>query len=65
MRYKIPAGVVKGQKEVYGEDKDRLNELIERSSELEREYRQKIANLDSEIENYKRLSNNLKEQKRV
>ena len=63
MRYKIPAGVVKRAKEVYGEDKDRLNELIERSSELEREYRQKIANLDSEIENYKRLSNNLKEQK--
>lgn len=63
LRYKIPAGVVKRAKEVYGEDKDRLNELIERSSELEREYRQKIANLDSEIENYKRLSNNLKEQK--
>ena len=63
LRYKIPAGVVKRAKEVYGEDKDRLNELIERSSELEREYRQKIANLDSEIENYKRLTNNLKEQK--
>ena len=56
MRYKIPAGVVKRAKEVYGEDKDRLNELIERSSELEREYRQKkIANLDSEIENYKKI----------
>ena len=63
LRYKIPAGVVKRAKEVYGEDKDRLNELIERSSELEREYRQKILNLDSEIENYKRLTNNLIEQK--
>ncbi|PRM89582.1 endonuclease MutS2 [Aliarcobacter cryaerophilus] len=63
LRYKIPAGVVKRAKEVYGEDKDRLNELIERSSELEREYRQKISNLDSEIENYKRLTNNLIEQK--
>ena len=62
-RYGIPYSVVKRAKEVYGEDKDRLNELIERSSELEREYRQKIANLDSEIENYKRLTNNLKEQK--
>ncbi|TLT07225.1 endonuclease MutS2 [Aliarcobacter thereius] len=63
LRYKIPLGVVKRAKEVYGEDKDRLNELIERSSELEREYRQKIANLDNEIENYKRLTSNLKEQK--
>ncbi|PRM96583.1 endonuclease MutS2 [Aliarcobacter cryaerophilus] len=63
LRYKIPAGVVKRAKEVYGEDKDRLNELIERSSELEKEYRQKISNLDSEIENYKRLTNNLIEQK--
>ncbi|OCL82869.1 endonuclease MutS2 [Arcobacter porcinus] len=63
LRYKIPLGVVKRAKEVYGEDKDRLNELIERSSELEREYKQKIANLDNEIENYKRLTNNLKEQK--
>ncbi|AXK48893.1 endonuclease MutS2 [Aliarcobacter trophiarum LMG 25534] len=63
LRYKIPAGVVKRAKEVYGEDKDRLNELIERSSELERDYKQKIAILDSEIENYKRLTNNLKEQK--
>lgn len=63
LRYKIPKGVVQRAKEVYGEDKDKLNELIERSSELEREYKQKIAKLNSEIENYQRLSNNLKEQK--
>ncbi len=63
LRYKIPIGVVKRAKEVYGEDKDRLNELIERSSALELEYKQKIAKLNSEIENYQRLSSNLKEQK--
>lgn len=63
LRYKIPSGVVKRAKEVYGEDKDRLNELIERSSSLELEYKRKIENLNIEIENYQRLSNNLKEQK--
>ena len=62
-RYKIPQGVVKKAKQVYGEDKDKLNELIERSSELEREYKQKIALLDKKIENTKRLEQNLKEQK--
>ncbi|RBQ26758.1 endonuclease MutS2 [Arcobacter sp. CECT 9188] len=63
LRYKIPLGVVKRAKEVYGEDKDRLNELIERSSELEREYKQKIVKLDEEISNMQRISNNLKDQK--
>ena len=65
LRYKIPKGVVQKAKEVYGEDKDRLNELIERSSQLEQEYKMKIAKLNSEIENYQRLSNNLKEQKEI
>ncbi|RBQ31848.1 endonuclease MutS2 [Arcobacter sp. FW59] len=63
LRYKIPLGVVKRAKEVYGEDKDKLNELIERSSDLEREYRQKIEKLDIEIANMQRISNNLKDQK--
>lgn len=63
LRYSIPLNVVKRAKEVYGEDKDRLNELIERSSQLEREYKSKLLELENEIENYKRLTNNLKEQK--
>jgi DNA mismatch repair protein MutS2 len=62
-RYGIPIGVIKKAKEVYGEDKDRLNELIQRSSDLEREYKTKILKLDEDIENYERLTRNLKEQK--
>ncbi len=62
-RYNIPLGVVKKARQVYGEDQDKLNELIERSSELEREYKQKIHLLDEKIENTKRLEQNLKEQK--
>jgi len=62
-RYGIPHNVVKKAKEVYGDDKDRLNELIERSSELEKEYQLKIAKLNSEIDKMERLSRNLQEQK--
>jgi DNA mismatch repair protein MutS2 len=62
-RYGIPHNIIKRAKEVYGDDKDKLNELIERSSSLEREYRQKIANLDEEISNMQRISGNLKDQK--
>ncbi len=62
-RYGIPHNVVKKAKEVYGEDKDRLNELIERSSALEIEYKTKIAKLQDEISEYERLNRNLKETK--
>ena len=62
-RYGIPDNIVKRAKEVYGDDKDKLNELIERSSSLEREYKQKIAKLDDEISNMQRISGNLKDQK--
>ena len=62
-RYHIPLGVVKRAKEVYGDDKDKLNELIERSSELEREYRQKISLLDEKIKKNEQLERNLKDQR--
>ena len=62
-RYHIPLRVVKKAKEVYGEDKDKLNELIERSSDLEREYKQKIALLDKKIAKNEQLERRLKEQK--
>ncbi len=62
-RYKIPLGVVRKAKEVYGDDKDKLNELIERSSELEQEYRKKISLVDKQLAKTKQLENNLIEQK--
>lgn len=57
--------MVKKAKEVYGEDKDKLNDLIQRSSDLEREYQEKIALLDEKIEKTTRLEQNLKEQKEM
>ena len=48
-RYGVPIGIVKQAKRVYGEDKDNLNELIEKSTSLEREMRMKIAMIDEEL----------------
>ncbi|MEA3384551.1 MAG: endonuclease MutS2 [Campylobacterota bacterium] len=62
-RYNIPLSIVKKAKIVYGEDKDKLNELIERSSELEREYKNKIALLDKKIDKTISLEKSLKDQK--
>ncbi len=62
-RYGIPLNIVHKAKEVHGSDKERLNELIERSSALELEYQQKIKNLDEQIELNKKLNKSLKEQK--
>ena len=48
-RYGVPAAIVNKAKEVYGEDKENLNELIERSTTLEREMRLKIAKVNEEV----------------
>jgi DNA mismatch repair protein MutS2 len=62
-RYGIPINIVKNAKSEYGEDKEKLNELIERSSELEREQKLKIMKLDKELEDVTRLKESLKAQK--
>ena len=49
-RYGIPVAIVNRAKEVYGEDKENLNELIERSTSLEREMRMKSAKIDEELQ---------------
>ncbi len=48
-RYGVPVAIVNRAKEVYGEDKENLNELIERSTTLEREMRLKIAKVNEEL----------------
>jgi len=49
-RYGVPRNIVAKAREVYGEDKERLNALIERSSVLEKELREKRAKLEKELE---------------
>jgi DNA mismatch repair protein MutS2 len=62
-RYGIPHGVVQKAKDVYGDDKDKLNDLIERSSSLERELNSKIQELDEKIQLQTKLNIQLKYKK--
>lgn len=64
-RYHIPLRVVNKAKEVYGDDKDKLNDLIQRSSDLEREYKTKIALLDEKISKTQQLEKHLKDKKEL
>lgn len=70
-RYGISPLVVDRAKKFYGEDKEKLNELIEKSTTLEREMRQKILDIDKQSENIKkkqeqmlRLEDDLREEQR-
>ncbi|WP_300366226.1 endonuclease MutS2 [Hydrogenimonas sp.] len=49
-RYGVPKNIVQMARVEYGEDRERLNELIERSSTLEKELREKREKLEREIE---------------
>ena len=61
-RYGIPRGVIKNARIIYGEDKDRLNDLIHKSSQLEISYKQKLFELDEQINRHKNLNENLKDE---
>ena len=58
-RYGVPEYIVLKAKEVYGEDKENLNELIEKSTTLEREMSLKIQKIDKELEVIEQKKDNL------
>lgn len=58
-RYGIPQHIVTKAKEVYGEDKENLNELIEKSTTLEREMRLKLEKIEAELEAVERKKEDL------
>jgi len=61
-RYGVPPAIVAKAKEVHGEDKENLNELIEKSTSLEREMRTKIAKIDEELASVKKQKQRLQEE---
>ncbi|HIQ47540.1 MAG TPA: endonuclease MutS2 [Sulfurovum sp.] len=61
-RYGVPLAIVNKAKQVYGEDKDNLNELIEKSTTLEREMRSKIATIDEELASVEKKKVRLEEE---
>ncbi len=63
LRYNIPFKIIENARKVYGEDKDKLNDLIQRSSQLELEFRQKIQILDKKIEDNDKKEQTLKNER--
>jgi len=70
-RYGVPERIIVKAKEVYGADKENLNELIEKSTTLERKMRLKLEKIDKELEAVERkredlenIEERLKEQQR-
>ena len=63
LRYGIPENLINEAKKVYGEDKEKLGELIQKNIELELTAREKIKTLDLEIAKQKKLNQQLKNQK--
>lgn len=62
-RYGIPRNIIEKAKEAFGEDKFKLNELIQKSATLEMDLKLKTQKLEYEIAEYERLKNHLKELK--
>ena len=61
-RYGVPVSIVEKAKEVYGEDKENLNELIEKSTSLERDMRLKISAIDKELQDVQKLKEKLEDE---
>ncbi|WP_104747567.1 endonuclease MutS2 [Helicobacter cetorum] len=57
LRYGVPHFLIKEAKAFYGEDKERLNVLIENSSALERELKQKNESLENALKEQENLKN--------
>ncbi len=63
LRYGISANVVALAKEVYGEDKEKLGDLIQKNIDLELKMKQKNLELNEKLQEVEKLKNSLGEQK--
>jgi DNA mismatch repair protein MutS2 len=62
-RYNIPKHLVSEAKNVYGEDHEKLNDLIQKSASLEIELKQKIKEYDTKIAEVDRIKEELHEKR--
>lgn len=63
LRYGINAAMVEEAKKVYGENHEKLNSLIERGSQMERELKSKNEEIDTRLEAIKAQQAELKEER--
>jgi DNA mismatch repair protein MutS2 len=61
LRYGIPAFLIGKAKEVYGEDKEKLNELIQKNIDLELTTKRRLRTLEEEADKANKLSSRLRE----
>ncbi len=63
LRYGIPQNIVAKAKEVYGEDKEKLNELIEKNIELELSMKKQKRELEENLKRVKKQKESLREER--
>ncbi len=63
LRYGIPQNLISEAKKVYGEDKEKLGDIIQINIDLELKLREKNRTLDQELQKQKKLNNALLNQK--
>ncbi len=63
LRYGIPENLISEAKKVYGEDKEKLGDLIQKNIDLELTMRERNKTLDAQIELQTKLNQQLKNQK--
>ncbi|MFK5880709.1 MAG: endonuclease MutS2 [Sulfurospirillum sp.] len=63
LRYRIPAPIIQEAREVYGEDKEKLNDLIQKNIDLELEMKKQSLLLKEKLQEAKRAKEALKDEK--
>ncbi|MDR1460216.1 MAG: endonuclease MutS2 [Campylobacteraceae bacterium] len=63
LRYGIAQNIVEKARTLYGEDKEKLNELIQKNIDLELQNRTKLKEFEQKEQTFLKLTNSLKEQK--
>ena len=63
LRYRIPAPIIKEAREVYGEDKEKLNDLIQKNIDLELEMKKQSKLLEEKLQEAKRAKEALRDEK--
>lgn len=63
IRYGIPASIIAEAKVLYGEDKEKLNDLIQKNIDLELAMRQTSDELNKKLEEVEKLKDSLKNEK--
>jgi DNA mismatch repair protein MutS2 len=65
LRYGIAQNIVENARILYGKDKEKLNDLIQKNIDLELKTREKLKEIETKTHKIEKLSNSLEEQKEI